>query len=195
SNQPPQVVSGISTASYSPTSLANGTTYFWQVVARNSGGATTGPVWSFTTATTPPATPTAPNPATGATNVATDVTLTWSSSGATSYDVLFGSSDPPSQVATALSTASYTPAGPAAGTTYFWQIGARNAAGTTAGPVWSFTTAAATPPAVPNSPHPADGALNVALNTTLTWSSAGATTYDVNFGTTNPPAPAATAQS
>ena len=288
SNPPPQVVSGISTASYSPTSLANGTTYFWQVVARNSGGATTGPVWSFTTATTPPATPTAPNPATGATNVATDVTLTWSSSGATSYDVLFGSSDPPSQVATALSTASYTPAGLAAGTTYFWQIVAhnsggavqgpewtfttvaaaqpptapaaptppsaatgvsttptlswtssgatsydvafgmnnpppavatnqaaatytpaplangttyfwqivaRNAAGTTAGPVWSFTTAAATPPAVPNSPHPADGALNVALNTTLTWSSAGATTYDVNFGTTNPPAPAATAQS
>jgi len=32
-----------------PPVLANSTTYFWQIVAHNSVGATTGPVWSFTT--------------------------------------------------------------------------------------------------------------------------------------------------
>src|SRR5262249_42246182 len=32
-----------------PGTLNNGTTFYWQIVARNSGGTTTGPVWSFTT--------------------------------------------------------------------------------------------------------------------------------------------------
>ena len=41
-NPPPLVVSGSSSASYTPPALTNATTYFWQVVARNSAGATTG---------------------------------------------------------------------------------------------------------------------------------------------------------
>jgi hypothetical protein len=46
----PVVVStGQPGASYSPTGLLGNTTYFWQIVSRNSAGENVGPVWSFTT--------------------------------------------------------------------------------------------------------------------------------------------------
>jgi len=44
------VASNQAASSYSPGTLAAGTTYFWQVVARNSTGTTTGPTWNFQTA-------------------------------------------------------------------------------------------------------------------------------------------------
>ena len=53
-NPPAQVATGVVTASYSPSSLVAGASYFWQVVAKNSSGATPGPVWSFTTVAAPP---------------------------------------------------------------------------------------------------------------------------------------------
>ena len=61
----------------------------------------------------------------------------------------FGTANPPPQVTTNQAAASYQPATTAAGTTYLWRVVARNAAGTTTGPVWSYTTAAA--PAMPSS--------------------------------------------
>ena len=92
----------------------------------------------------PPSAPGSPSPANGATGVSTTPSLTWSAAVATTYDVLFGTSPTPPQVTTNQSAASYSP--PSAlsnSTTYYWQIIARNSAGTTNGPVWSFTTAAA----------------------------------------------------
>ena len=187
-NPPPQVLSSTANPSYAPTNLSAGTTYFWQIVARNSGGPTTGSVWSFTTSALPPATPSAPSPSNGATDISTSATLTWSAAGATSDDVLFGTSDPPSQVASGLTAASYAPSGMMPGTTYFWQIVAHNAGGANQGPEWTFTTSAGPlPPAAPSSPSPASGAAGVSTSPTLTWSAAGATSYDVGFGTTNPP--------
>ena len=50
SNPPSTVVSNITNYWYGPSSLSSGTKYYWQVVAKNGSGATTGPVWSFTTA-------------------------------------------------------------------------------------------------------------------------------------------------
>jgi regulation of enolase protein 1 (concanavalin A-like superfamily) len=73
--------------------------------------------------------------------VATNATLTWTSSGATSYDIAFGTTNPPPAAATGLTAASYAPAGMLGGTTYFWQVTGRNSVGATTGPVWSFTTA------------------------------------------------------
>jgi len=188
SNPPPPVVSGVSTASYTPAVLTNGTTYFWQVISRNATDSATGPVWSFTTAVAAPETPSSPSPAHGATGVATNATLTWTSSGATTYDVLFGTTDPPAQVASGISTPSYTPAGLVAGTTYFWQIVAHNSGGANQGPQWTFTTVPPVqPPSPSTTPSPADGATGISTAPTLTWSATGATSYDVAFGTTNPP--------
>jgi regulation of enolase protein 1 (concanavalin A-like superfamily) len=92
-----------------------------------------------------PSAPASPTPAAGATGVSTTPTLTWTASGATSYAVRFGTANPPAQVATGLTAASYAPAALAAGTTYYWQAVATNAFGSTSGPVWSFTTTASAP--------------------------------------------------
>jgi hypothetical protein len=89
----------------------------------------------------PPATPASPSPGNGANGVARTATLAWSSAGATSYDVRLGTANPPPQVSAGQSSASYGASALAFGATYFWQIVARNASGSTAGPVWSFTTA------------------------------------------------------
>ena len=47
-NPPPAVASALTTASYQGTLTAS-TPYFWRIVAHNSTGTTSGPVWSFTT--------------------------------------------------------------------------------------------------------------------------------------------------
>ena len=193
-NPPPQVATALSSASFAPSGMTAGTTYFWQIVARNAGGTTAGSTWSLTTQVAPPATPTAASPSNGATGMSTSASLTWNAAGATSYDVSFGTTNPPPQVATALSSASFAPSGMTAGTTYFWQVVARNAGGTTAGPAWSLTTQVA-PPATPTAASPSNGATGVSTSASLTWSAAGATSYDVSFGTTNPPPQVATALS
>ena len=53
--------------------------------------------------------PAAPNPADGATGVSPTPTLTWTASGATTYDVQFGTTNPPSQVIVGQTNASYSP--------------------------------------------------------------------------------------
>src|SRR5207249_1038408 len=146
--------------------------YYWKITAKNSAGSTAGPVWSFTTGA-PPTALVLLTPANGATNTALATPLTWSASGATGYDVKFGTTNPPPQVAANQISASYLRA-LGGGTTYFWQIVARNAFGTLTSAVGSFTTIAAAP-SVPTSLSPANGAGSIALNAVLSWTSAGAT--------------------
>src|SRR5439155_1382527 len=155
----------------------------------------TSSIWSFTTSgpVSPPGSPVNPNPSSGATSVSTTPTLTWSASGATSYDVKFGASNPPPPVSAGQAAASYSPSTLAFNPTYFWQIVAHNGGGATTGAVWSFTTAVA-PPGAPASPSPATGATGVSVTPTLTWTSSGATSYDVKFGKTNPPPLVSTGQ-
>ena len=85
--------------------------------------------------------PTLLSPSNGAGGVVPAPTLTWSAAaGAVSYDVRFGASSPPPFVANTTNL-SYAPAGPLSlGATYYWQVVAKNAAGSAASPVWSFTT-------------------------------------------------------
>ena len=96
----------------------------------------------------PPNTPTNPNPAHTATNVALTAALSWSGSDPNNdpltYEVRFGTANPPPQVVADQSATSYDPPGDlASGTTYYWKIIANDGrGGTTPGPVWSFTTAA-----------------------------------------------------
>ena len=163
-------------ASYAASGLTAATTYYWQIVARNAGGSTTGSVWSFTTqaAATPPNAPASPSPSSGASNVSTAVSLSWSAGGATSYDVKFGTSNPPPTAATNRTSASYAPSGLVASTTYYWQIVARNAAGTTTGAVWSLTTAASQTNVAPNfTTQPASQAVGSSQAVTLNSNAAG----------------------
>ncbi len=101
-------------------------------------------------AVAPPSTPSSPTPAAGATGVAgTPVTLTWTAGGATTYDVLFGTTNPPPMAASSLLTSSYDTSTLSSGTVYYWQVVAKNAGGSTSGPVWSFTTSQAAVTGVP----------------------------------------------
>jgi hypothetical protein len=95
-----------------------------------------------------PSMPSLPAPFDTSIGIGLDSLLTWSAAGAVSYDVSFGTVNPPAPMATGMPVAAYAPATMTNGVTYFWRVGARNAAGTTLGPVWSFTavTTAAQPP-------------------------------------------------
>ena len=121
--------------SYDAYSFAGATTYYWRVDANNSEGLTTGLVWSFTTASTLPATPSNPSPANGATNVAVSRTLTWQSARASSYDIYIDD-----DYYTSTSSASVS-VSLAYATSYTWRVIAVNSEGQTTGPTWSFTTA------------------------------------------------------
>lgn len=99
--------------------------------------------------TSAPAAPSSPSPSNGATGVSVTPTLSWTASGATNYDVRFGTANPPPQVTTAQTAASFAPGSLAANTTYYWQIVAHNSAGATTGAVWSFKTGGAVSTGVP----------------------------------------------
>jgi hypothetical protein len=156
----------------------------------------------------PPNTPSNPNPADSASGVAINPSLSWTggdpdAGNTVTYDVYFGTGGSPPQVTSNQAATMYAPGTLAYSTTYSWQIVARdNLSATTAGPVWSFTTAAApppppppppnSPPFTPSSPSPADSAAAVGTSTNLFWTGgdpdAGNTlTYDVYFGTSASP--------
>src|SRR5207237_1163043 len=111
--------------------------FYWQVYASNADGTTAGPVWSFVTDGADAPVLVAPDNAS-----VTDLnpTLSWSAVGAESYDVFFGTVNPPPLVSSGQAASGYTPAGPLIDQqTYYWQIVAKVGDATTAGSVWSFT--------------------------------------------------------
>jgi uncharacterized repeat protein (TIGR02543 family) len=97
---------------------------------------------SFSTAQAPPAV-TVFSPGQGATGVSTAASLTWGAvTGATSYNVYFGTSTPLPLV-TNTSGIGYSPT-MSLSTTYYWSVTAVNAFGSTPSAVWSFSTASPT---------------------------------------------------
>ncbi|HUK35377.1 MAG TPA: phospholipase D-like domain-containing protein, partial [Vicinamibacterales bacterium] len=81
---PASIAAGLIVTSHDPSTLNTST--FDSVTVSSAGGT--------------PTTPANPNPASGATGVGNAPTLTWTSGGATSYDVAFGTSNPPPTVST-----------------------------------------------------------------------------------------------
>jgi hypothetical protein len=80
------------------------------------------------------------SPLNGATGVSTATALVWSAANnAASYDVYFGPSYPPPFAANTTGI-SYDPGTLGASPKYYWQVVARNAAGTTSSGLFSFTT-------------------------------------------------------
>ena len=134
-----------------------------------------------------------PNPTHGAAAVSVSADLAWSAgSGADSHDVYFGTSASPGAGEFLGNQAGTTfEPGPLANeTTYYWRIDEVNEAGVTTGSVWSFTTEPLPlPPEPATAPFPVHAATNVPRNADLSWTAgAGATSHDVYFGTTDPPA-------
>jgi hypothetical protein len=134
-------------------------------------------------------------PSNGATGVSLTPTLTWEpATGADRYDVRFGTVNPPSTTPVSSNQApnTYGPTGLVASTQYWWQVRAELADESTfaLSPVWTFTTGAtATAPGAFTYAAPANGATGVAfIGPVLSWNpSAGVDTYNVYFGTENPP--------
>lgn len=167
------------------TGLVYNTTYFWQIIPRNTAGpAVNAPIWSFTTevgAISAPNDVTTPTPADMATNVVIDaantnaVTIAWTAAttgdAAESYVLLLGNSPSTLNVLGATPNLTVNLTNMLAGTTYFWQVQPRNVGGTnTTTPVWQFTTAgtASVDDQVNNlftiSPNPASDFINIQSN-------------------------------
>jgi uncharacterized repeat protein (TIGR01451 family) len=131
-----------SAASYPPITLTvsvgtNVTTPAVNSVMASGGGSVAVTGTDSTIITAGPPYPMLISPLNGAMNVALSPTLTWSpSAGATSYDVYFGAS-----VANVATTA-FSPGQLSAGTTYYWQVAAKNSSGSNPSATWSFTTEA-----------------------------------------------------
>jgi hypothetical protein len=100
--------------------------------------------------TDPPAPAGNPGPDNNVGSVPGNTTLSWNAgSGADEHILYFGTNpDPDSQsaVSPAPGGTSYNPGSLAASTTYYWQVDERNAAGTTPGAIWQFTTSGASVP-------------------------------------------------
>jgi len=80
------------------------------------------------------------SPASGTAGELLSISLSWHAAGnATSYDVYFGASNPPPFWGNTAAR-SCAPSGLAGGTTYYWQVVARNGAGLTASATWSVST-------------------------------------------------------
>jgi hypothetical protein len=164
---------------FDPGTLAFGTIYYWRINEVNDANVvTTGTVWNFMTTT---GQATNPSPANNATGVATDAILSWTASDyAVSHDVYFGTISPgtfqQNQTETTFDPCALTPS-----TTHYWRIDeVTESLGTITGTIWDFTTA----PLKASDPDPADGAPDMPLNTTLSWTAGvGAVSHDVYFGT------------
>ena len=133
----------VSATSYADSGLTAGAQYYYRVYAYNSGGPSgySNMAWGQTQAPVPtaPTSPSKPSPANGATGVSTTVKLSWTSSGATSYDVYINGY----VYASGLTTPSVTVSSLTSGSTNSWQVVAKNSVGATAGPSWAFSTQAA----------------------------------------------------
>jgi hypothetical protein len=138
------------------------------------------------TSATPPGAFGKTAPSNGASNVASNPTLSWgASSNATSYEYCIDTNNNSACDTSWTSTGTSTSVGLSGltpSTTYYWLVRATNGGGTTladGGTWWSFTTAPASPPGAFNKTRPANNATGLTKSVKLAWSaSSGATSYE-----------------
>ena len=185
---PPPKVGSTTTSNYALSTLACDTHYYWRIAAKNSCGTTYSSYWDFATGCCLPGTPSGPSPANGATGQPLSTTLWWTeASGATSYDIYFGTTSTPPKIVAYRDTTNWTLGVLTCGTRYYWKVVARNSCGETSGPLWSFDTTCCLP-STPSGPSPVNGAINQPVTVDLDWEDTPlATSYDVYFGESTPP--------
>jgi hypothetical protein len=165
-----------------PDGLVPGTTYYWRIDEVNEADPRSpwkGDVWSFTI---PPKTAYNPDPADGAEFVALDTPLSWTAGYGgklhtvyigTDFDDVNNASDGTSQGST-----TYAPSQLESGKVYYWRVDEYDGANTYKGNVWSFTT-----PGAVGKPVPANGATDVKITATLSWTAAdNAASHEIYFG-------------
>jgi hypothetical protein len=134
----------VTTNSYHYSGLSYITEYTWNVQAINAGGntnASNGP-FTFTTIIQLPELPELVSPENSATIQPLSGILTWNPAlRADNYDVYFGTDNPPlTKVSENQTSTTYNYSVSTNEQTYFWQIVAKNAGGSTPSLVWYFTT-------------------------------------------------------
>ena len=144
-SDPPDFIRNQTGTTYDPPGDMNhDTLYYWRIDPRNGAGVTTGALLSFRTEPEPLSSPdqvTNRSPRKSAQGVSVGVTLSWEDSGgARSYDVYFGTSDPPAFIRNQTGTTYDPPGDLSHAAIYYWRIDPRNGAGVTTGGVWSFAT-------------------------------------------------------
>ncbi len=200
SSTPPKLIANQSMTTYDLPILGFGTIYYWRIVAWDSHGASAiGPVWNFMTNSLPYE-PSNPSPSNHATNVDINADLGWTGGDpdpgdTVFYDVYFGTSNPPPKVVSNQSGTLYNPGTMNYLVTYYWKIVAWDTQGASrSSPVWDFTTTYVpnNPPYIPSNPNPQNNSNNNDIASDLIWTGGDpdpgdTVTYDVYFGTTNPP--------
>lgn len=164
-----------------PDGLVPGTTYYWRIDEVEADGTVRkGDIWSFMV---PPKKAYNPDPADGAEFVDPAITLTWMAGfGSKLHTVYLGTDYDQVDSASGGSpqgAAAYQPANPLdPEKVYYWRVDEFDAVDTYKGDIWSFTT----PGAVGN-PSPANGAEDVMMVATLSWTaSTSAASHEVYFG-------------
>ncbi|MHC4226355.1 MAG: LamG domain-containing protein, partial [Planctomycetota bacterium] len=165
-----------------PDGLVPGTTYYWRIDEVNDTEPNSpwkGDVWSFSI---PPKTAYNPDPADGAEFVDPNAVFTWTGGfGAKLHTVYMGTNfDDVNNAAGGmpLGSTSYSPGPLESEKVYYWRVDEFDAFETHKGDVWAFTT----PGAVGN-PQPANGAVDVQMIATLSWTAAdNAASHELYFG-------------
>jgi len=166
-----------------PDGLIPGATYYWRIDEVNEADPNSpwrGNVWSFSI---PPKTAYAPDPVDGAGHVDPNAILTWTGGyGAKLHTVYIGDNYDEVDNATGgmpLGSPSYDPGTLEREKVLYWRVDEFDGFETHKGDIWSFTT----PGAVGN-PQPANGAADVQMIETLSWTAAdNATSHELYFGT------------
>jgi hypothetical protein len=189
------IAANLTASQYTPPAMLEGlTTYKWRVVARNIVGETPGPVWTFSTrAIVQPDKPQLISPEDNAQGVLENPTFEWgASANAERYILsLWKQGDAtPATVTTNWTTCWWGSSMLESATTYTWQVTAENWAGQVSSEVFTFVTRVAGAPGVPSWPTPSNGAFDVALLPTFTWSGGSeALSHDFYLWKATDPAP------
>jgi hypothetical protein len=166
-----------------PDGLIPGTTYYWRIDEVNEADPNSpwkGDVWSFSI---PPTTAYNPDPADGSGFVDPNTALSWTAGyGAKLHTIYIGDNYEDVNSAaggTVQGSTTYSPGTLEPEKVYYWRVDEFDAANTYKGDIWSFTT----PGAVGN-PVPANGATDVKMTMTLSWTpSDSAAGHQLYFGT------------
>ena len=169
------VASGLTASQWACGTPISAGSHTWRVVAQNACGTTTGPLWNFTITCSRPAVPAGPTvPVNNAILSNAPTRLNWADTArATSYDVYLDGV----LAVSGLTNSQWSCNIEIGAGVHRWYVVARNACGSTTGPVWTFTCA---PPATPATPSPASGVVLSQSPTLLNWADTlRATSYDV----------------